>query len=162
MYYNIPHMQAKSGDQPEAAEIQTLQHQILQLWKIIGGESNSALLVTMKNRAADALREVARHGWEDYQTICEEAVEAARKLWRQCEALVIAAGEVGGTEGNALLHGSKRLLTACDLLVASEEEIVSLMDTGMEAYRWAHQNGELGWQHQFSLSRRGVMWCVLY
>jgi hypothetical protein len=150
MYHNIPHMQAKSCGPiaiGEATEIQTLQHQILQLWEVVGGESDSARLIVMENRAAEVLRKVIRYGWEDYWTTCEEAVEAGRQLWRQCEALVNAAAEVGGTEGNTLLCGSKRLLTACDLLIASEEEIVSLMEMGMEAYRWAYQHGELSWQH---------------
>jgi hypothetical protein len=65
----------------------------------------------------------------------------------ECEALVNTAAEVGGTEGNVLLCGSKWLLTACNLLITSEEEIVSLMEIEMEAYKWAYQHGALCWQH---------------
>ena len=142
-------MQAKSCDPiaiGEATEIQRLQPQILQLWEVVGRESNSARLIIMENRAAEVLIKVIRHGWEDYRTTCEEAVEAGRQLWRQCEALVNTAAEVGGTEGNTLLCRSKQLLTACDLLITSEEEILSLMEIGMEAYKWAYQHGELCWQ----------------
>ena len=100
----------------------------------------------MENRAAEVLIKVIRHGWEDYQTTCEEVVEAGHQLWHQCKALVNTAAEVGGMEGNTLLCGSKQLLTACDLLITSEEEILSPMEIRMEAYKWAYQHGELCWQ----------------
>jgi hypothetical protein len=49
-----------------------------------------------------------------------------------------------------LLCGCKRLLAASNLLIASEEEIMHLMDTGTENYGFAYKNGELCWQQHFS------------
>ena len=92
------------------------------------------------------LREVARCGWDNYRSICEEATKAARQLWHRCETLVNATAEVDGTEGEALLCESKQLLGACDLMVESEEEIVCLMDLGIDDYTSAHQNDDLCWQ----------------
>jgi len=103
----------------------------------------------MRGRAADVLVEDAKSRWEDYQSISEDAVEAARSLWRHCEALVLAAAEVDELEGNGLLCGCKRLLEASDLLIASEEEILRLMDAGTGCYSRAHENGELCWQQHF-------------
>ena len=69
-----------------------------------------------------------------------------RQLWHRCETLVNATAEVDGTEGKALLRKSKQLLGACDLMVESEEEIVRLMDSGIDDYTSAHQNDDLCWQ----------------
>ena len=104
----------------------------------------------MKNRAAEVLREVDKLGWEEYQSVCEDAIKSARQVWREGEALVCTAVEVDETEGQMILHGCKRLLGACDLLIMSEEEIVWLMDTGTDQYRIAHQNGKLCWQGHLS------------
>ena len=105
----------------------------------------------MRSRAVQVLVEDTDSRWEDYQSVCDDAVEAARCLWRQCEALVIAATEVDDRmEGDRLLQGCKRLLTASDLLIASEEEILCLMHTGTGYYSRAHENGELCWQRHFS------------
>ena len=65
--------------------------------------------------------------------------------------LVVAAAEVDGMGEQTLLRGCKRLLGGCDLLIASEEEVIDLMDTGIKHYRNAHRNGELCWQRYFSL-----------
>jgi hypothetical protein len=59
-------------------------------------------------------------------------------------------GEIDGMEENEVLNGCKRLLTASDLLITSEEEILCLMDTGPQTYRRAYKNGELSWQQNFS------------
>jgi hypothetical protein len=89
----------------------------------------------MSSRAAEVLIEDTNSCWEDYWSVCEDAVEAARCLWCHCEALVIAAVEVDDQlEGNGLLCRCKRLLEASDLLIASEEEILCLMDTGTGCY----------------------------
>jgi len=58
---------------------------------------------------------------------------------------VIAAAEVDR------LSKSKQLLEACDLTLESEEEIISLMDSGTDDYRSAHQNHDLRWQQSLSL-----------
>jgi hypothetical protein len=47
--------------------------------------------------------------------------------------LVNLTAEVDRTEGEALLCEYKRLLKAWDLMVESEEEIVYLMDSGIDA-----------------------------
>jgi hypothetical protein len=116
-----------------------------------GGASDTGRLEVMSSRAAQVLVEDTNSRWEDYRSICDNAVEAARCLWRHCEALVIAAAEVDDQlEGDGLLRGCKRLLEASDLLIASEEEILCLMDTGTGCYSHAHKNGELCWQRHFS------------
>ena len=102
--------------------------------------------MVMKNRATEVLRDVTRRGWQEYRSVCEDAAETARHLWRKCEALVTAAVELDGMEGNGLLCRCKQLLEACDLLIDSEEEILCLMDTGTKDYRSAYQNGDLCWQ----------------
>jgi len=86
---------------------------------------------------------------QDYRSNCEDTTEIACRLWRKCEALVIAASELKGMEDNRLLCGCKWLLEASDLLIESEEEILCLMDTGTEDYQSAYQNGELCWQRHF-------------
>ena len=126
------------------------QTHLSQLWELHGRESDSARLMAMNNRAVEVLKEVAKQAWEDYRSLCEDTVEATRRLWRQCEVLVNAAAEVDGMDEKGLLCGCKRLLAASDLLIASEEEIVHLMDTGTENYGFAYKNGELCWQQHFS------------
>lgn len=147
------YLQADQSNSPSDidAVIARLQQQMLQLWQLHGGDSKLARHKLLKNRAANVLREVSRCGWDDYRSICEEATEAARQLWHRCETLVNLTAEVDGTEGEALLCESKRLLKACDLMVESEEEIVHLMDSGIDGYRSAHQNNNLCWQKSFAL-----------
>jgi hypothetical protein len=36
----------------------------------------------MNDRAIEVLREVNRQGWGDSRSLCEEAVDSARQLWR--------------------------------------------------------------------------------
>ena len=127
----------------------SLENQLVQLWAIHGGENDSTRLMVMKNRATEVLRDVTRRGWQEYRSVCEDAAETARHLWRKCEALVTAAVELDGMEENGLLCRCKRLLEASDLLIASEEEILHLMDTGTGCYSRAHKNGELCWQQHF-------------
>jgi hypothetical protein len=144
-------VQAQKCDSPsnETAVLTKLKEQLLQLWTLHGGASDSGQLKAMGNRAAEVLVEDAKSHWGDYQSICEDAVEAARQLWHHCEALVIAAAEVEGLEGNRLLCRCKRLLEASDLLIASEEEILCLMDTGTGCYSRTHENSDLCWQQHF-------------
>jgi hypothetical protein len=122
-----------------------------QLWHLHGGESKLAWHNALKKRAVDVLREVARCGWDDYRSICEEVTEDARQLWRHCETLVNVTAEVDRTEGETLLCESKQLLEACNLAVESKEEIVRLMDLGIDDYTLAHQNNELCWQQHLAL-----------
>jgi hypothetical protein len=149
------YLQADQSNSPSDidsdAVVARLQQQMLQLWQLHGGESKLARHNLLKNRAADVLREVARCGWDDYRSICEEATEAARQLWHRCEMLVKLTAEVDGTEGEALLCESKGLLKACDLMVESEAEVVHLMDLGIDDYRSAHQHNNLCWQRSFAL-----------
>lgn len=130
--------------------IEKLQKQVSQLWELHGSKSDSGWLTVMKNRAAEVLQEVDKLGWEEYRSVCEDAIKSAHQVWREGEALVCIAAEVDETEGQMILHGCKRLLGACDLLITSEEEIVWLMDTGTDQYRIAHQNGKLCWQGHLS------------
>jgi hypothetical protein len=134
----------------ETGTIMKLQMQLSQLWELHGGESDSARVMAMSNRAMEVLKEVAKQGWEGHRSFCESTVEVARWLWGQCEVLVIAAAEVDEMDEKGLLFGCKRLLAASDVLIASEEEIVHLMDTGTENYGFAYKNGELCWQQHFS------------
>jgi hypothetical protein len=133
----------------ETTVLNKLKEQLSQLWTLHGGTSDSGRLKVMSNRAAEVLVEDTKSHWGDYRSICEDAVEATRNLWHHCEALVIAATEADGLEGNGLLCGCKRLLEASDLLIASEEEILHLMDTGTGCYSRAHENSELCWQQHF-------------
>lgn len=103
----------------------------------------------MNKRAAEVLRAVNEQGWDDYRSLCEDTIDSARKLWRECEALVNVAAELAasdGTDQKGLLCGCKRLLEASDLLLASEEEIVCLLDTGAKHYGLAYETGGLCWQ----------------
>ena len=122
----------------------------MQLWALHGGESHSDRLIMIENRAAEVLREVLRCGWEDYQHVCEDAAAAACHLWRKCEVLLTTVAAVDEMDENGLLCRCKQLLTASDLLIASEEEILGLMDIGPEIYDCAYTNGELCWQQNFS------------
>ena len=150
---SAPILQADPSDllSDEAAVIAPLQEQLSHLWELHGRESDLAQLMTINNRATEVLREVEKQGWDDYHYICEDAAQAARKLWRQCEVLVNAAAEVDGTEEKGLLPRCKQLLAVCDLLITLEEEIVCLMDTGPDNYGFAHRRSELCWQQHFSL-----------
>jgi hypothetical protein len=105
----------------------------------------------MKNRATEVLREVDKLGWEEYLSVCEDAIKSAH-VWWEGEALVCTAAGVDKTEEQTILHGCKWLLGACDLLITSEEEIVWLMDPGTDQYRIAHRNGELCWQGHLTSS----------
>jgi hypothetical protein len=149
MHINLCYQQADRDSTMQTGKLNNLQHQLMQLWAIHGGENSSARLMAMEHRAVEVLREVSRRGWQDYQSDCEDTAKIARRLWRKCEALVIAASELQGMEDKGLLCGCKRLLEASDLLIESEEEILCLMDTGTEDYRSAYQNGELCWQRHF-------------
>jgi hypothetical protein len=146
IHINLPYQQAEGNNAEQTNKLHSLENQLVQLWAIHGGENNSTWLMVMKNRTTEVLGEVARWGWQEYRSICEDATETARRLWRKCEALVMAAVELDGMEENGLLYGCKRLLEACDLLIDSEEEILCLMDMGTEDYRSAYQNGDLCWQ----------------
>ena len=134
MHTNLPHQQADRNNVVQTGELQGLLNQLVQLWAIHGGENGSAQLMVMKDRAIEVLREVARWGWQDYRSVCEDTAETAHHLWRKCEGLVTAASELNETEENRFLCGSKQLLEANDLLIESEEEILCLMDTGIEGY----------------------------
>ena len=134
MHINLHYQQADKDSAVQTDKLDNLQHQLRQLWAIHGGENDSPQLMVMKNRATEVLGEVARWGWQEYRSICEDAAETARRLWHKCEALVTAAVELDGMEENGLLCRCKRLLEACDLLIDSEGEILCLMDTGTEDY----------------------------
>jgi hypothetical protein len=149
MHINALYQQAVGNSAVPTTKLNNLKNQQFRLWAIHGGENNSAQLMVMKHRAAEVLREVSRQGWEQYRSVCEDATETARHLWRKCEALVTAVAELEGMEENRLLCGCRRLLEAGDLLINSEEEILRLMDTGPGAYRSAYQDGELCWQQHF-------------
>ena len=142
------YLQANESSSPSdiGAVIAQLQQQMSQLWQLHGGESKLAWHNALKNRATEVLREVAKCGWDNYRTICEEGTKAARQLWHRCETLVNATAEVDRTEGEALLCKSKQLLEACNLMVESEEDIVCLMDSEIDDYTPAHQNNDLCWQ----------------
>ena len=128
--------------------IEKLQKQLSQLWQLHSGKNNAARRTIMDDRATEVLREVNRRGWDNYRSLCEEAVNSTRQIWRESEALVNAAAEVDQTYEKALLCRCKRLLEAGDLLLASEEEILCLSDTGAECYGFAYENGELYWQQR--------------
>ena len=149
MHTNLPYQQAVGNSAVQCSKLNSLQKKLFQLWAIHGGENNSAQLMVMKHRAAEVLKEVTRQGWEQYRSVCEDATETARRLWRECEELVTAAAELEGMEENRLLCGCKQLLEAGDLLIDSEEEILRLMDTGPEAYQSAYQDSDLCWQRHF-------------
>jgi hypothetical protein len=80
------------------AVVMKLQMQLSQLWELHRRESDSARLVAMNNRAMEVLKEVAKRAWEDYQSLCEDTVEATCRLWCQCEVLVNATAEVDGMD----------------------------------------------------------------
>jgi hypothetical protein len=127
--------------------IETLQKQLSQLWQLHSGESASARFAMMNSRATEVLRAINEQNWGDLRSLCESAVDSARRLWRESEALVITAAKVDEiSDGKALLYGCKRLLEASDLLLASEEEILCLLDTGTENYSFAYENDGLCWQ----------------
>jgi hypothetical protein len=129
------------------AVLTKLHEQLSQLWTLHGRASDAGRLEVMSSRAAQVLVEDTNSCWEDYQSICDNAVEAAQCLWCHCEALVIAAMEVDDQlERDGLLQGCKCLLEASNLLITSEEEILCLIDTGTGCYSRAHKNGELCWQ----------------
>jgi hypothetical protein len=127
--------------------IEKLQKQLSQLWQLHGGESASDRFAMMNSRATEVLGTVNEQSWRDLRSLCESAVDSAQRLWRESEALVIAAAEVDEiSNGKVLLYGCKRLLEASDLLLTSEEEILCLLDTGTKNYSFAYKNDGLCWQ----------------
>ena len=68
---------------------------------------------------------------------CEEALVVARRLWSECETLVYAAAALEDSEEHSeitgvLLAESKKLLTACDELIVSKEEILQVYELSAE------------------------------
>jgi len=59
-HINLPYQQAVGNSAVHTSKLNSLQNQLLQLWALHGGESNSAQLIMMENRAAKVLREVSR------------------------------------------------------------------------------------------------------
>jgi len=101
----------------------------------------------MNSRATEVLRAINEQNWGDLRSLCESTVDSAQRLWWESEALVITAAEVDKiSDGKALLYRCKWLLEASDLLLASEEEILCLLDTGTENYSFAYENNRLCWQ----------------
>jgi hypothetical protein len=97
--------------------------------------------------ASEVIEDVAKRSWDDYRWTCEEYLASSRRLWTQVEGLITAAADIGQGDGHAeLLADCNRLLSACDRLVDSEEEILQLNDLSAETYVFAHAAKRLVWQ----------------
>ena len=57
---------------------------------------------------------------------CEKALATARRLWSECESFIYTAAE--DDEDREVLAESRKLLAACDDLIALKEEILRLCD----------------------------------
>ena len=82
----------------------------------------------MSSRARTVAYGVSQKGWDEFRISCEDSLAAARRLWSESKNLVIEAAEVEMDGDLELLADCRRLLAACDCLVASEEEILELND----------------------------------
>ena len=101
-----------------------------------------------RNRAREVIENIAKRSWEDYRWTCEEHLMSSCRLWTQAEDLLTAAADIGQDDGHVeLLADCNRLLSACDRLVDSEEEILQLNDLSAETYVFAHEAKQLVWQH---------------
>ena len=64
---------------------------------------------------------------------CEETLATARRLWRESESLLYAAAEDDeDSDMIVLVAECKVLLTACNDLITSAEEILRLYDLGTD------------------------------
>jgi len=132
----------------DTGRIQTLHKQLAELWIQHGAQDASSELALMQNRAKEVIENVASRSWEDYRWRCEEYLASSRRLWTQAEGLITAVADVGenGDHVSKLLADCNRLLSACDRLVDSEEEILQLNDLSAETYVFAHEAKQLVWQ----------------
>jgi len=65
----------------------------------------------------------------------EDELAAARRLWFKCESLVYdAVACEDGSETMGVLAESKKLLTACDELIALKEGILRVYDLDADTY----------------------------
>jgi hypothetical protein len=81
-------------------------------------------------------------GFDSYDaTTSRESLAAARQLWSQTESLVIAAADVDPESQSSLklLGDCKKLLTACDELVSSQEQLLQLFDMSAQTYVIGHE-----------------------
>lgn len=63
--------------------------------------------------------------------ISRESLKDAHKLWSQVEGLIAEVADIDVDNEDGLLRECQRLLTACDVLVAGQEELVRLCDLAL-------------------------------
>ena len=125
---------------------QTLCLHLLKLQEICSKETELFLLTS---RAAENLRYVARHGWEQYWLICKENLAAARQFWSQREALIADIAKIDIGVDKLLLGECRGLLDVCDQWVSAEEEILELNDLSAETYVLTHEQRDFVWHKYF-------------
>jgi len=121
----------------------------LRLSKLQETCSKKVELFLLTSRAAEALLEVARDGWEQYRPVCEEKLAAARRFWSQTEGLIADIMAIDVDFNKSLLGECQGLLVVCDRWVSSEEEILELNDLSAETYVLAYEQRDLVWHQYF-------------
>jgi len=69
-------------------------HRPTKLWQFHGSESALARFAMMNSRATEVLRAINEQNWGDLQSLCESAIDSARRHWQESEALVITVAKV--------------------------------------------------------------------
>lgn len=105
---------------PEAVT-QTLSKRLSDLWTAHSVQSDATKI---------KLRGVASTP-DDASNSSRESLKDARKLWSQVEGLIAEAADTDVDNEGGLLRECQRLLTACDVLVAGQEELVRLCDLAL-------------------------------
>jgi len=103
----------------------------------------------LTSRAAETLRYVARHGWEQYWLICKENLAAACQFWSQTEALIEDIAKIDIGVDKLLLGECRGLLDVCNRWVSAEEEILELNDLSAETYVLTHEQRDFVWHKYF-------------
>ena len=72
----------------------------------------------------------------------KEALAAARRLWTKSESLLYAVANEDEEDSDmvVLMAECKNLLSACDNLIASKEEILQLYDLGTDTSVTEHED----------------------
>lgn len=108
---------------PEAVT-QTLSKRLSDLWTAHSVQSDATKI---KLRGVASTPDDASNS----SNISRESLKDARKLWSQVEGLIAEAADTDVDNEGGLLRECQRLLTACDVLVAGQEELVRLCDLAL-------------------------------
>ncbi|KAG1791483.1 hypothetical protein EV424DRAFT_1354966 [Suillus variegatus] len=129
-----------------AAGTQELLQRLDNLWLTLGYRNRTLQHKFLESYGMSIISEVDREGWDSVKPGCEAGLAEVKDVVKQAYDLRTEARDIDGPLTDQLRDGIASVVDVVDMHIRAWEELLSMMEHGVDTYFDALRYGSLVWQ----------------